>query len=437
MLAAAANGAALYMSVTPDSHFVVLDRTGKTLWKSTNVMLYDSAVVAATAWNARQLQGKDTTALFNAKTLQGKDTLAVLRVTPDTGTYFGASRADIVIGKKNGVFAIQGDSGSTAILQSGVYGGWYTGNRFRGTLASPSVVQSGDQIATLQGKAYNGSGLASAAAIRYYVDSSFASGGYVPSRISFYTGGDSATYTEKMRLDRRGKLMLDTTGARGAAVLTVKGNANADSFVGPLVGNASSASLLQTKDTTALWNAKTVQGKDTTALFAAKTATKIATNGDSAKVWGMTSPSTQGWITGGSATTNADSLGHKAAVKYQVISDTQTLAVSSGRTAFNVSLGSRATVTMTSNDTMSKPTGLVNGQLVTLAVRQDSTGSRRMTWDYHFRFCGDTASTGYATAAPTLTATGWGGDLFTFLVSNDSFLYFQNFSPAVFRAYKP
>jgi hypothetical protein len=134
---------------------------------------------------------------------------------------------------------------------------------------------------------------------------------------------------------------------------------------------------------------------------------------------------------------NSDSLGHKAAAAYQVKADTQTLTVSSGRTAWNVANGSRATVTMPSADTMSKPTGLVNGQLVTLAIRQDSTGSRLMAWDYHFRFCGDTASAGYATAAPTLTATGWGGDLFTFLVSNDSFLYFQNFSPAVFRPYKP
>ena len=191
-------------------------------------------------------------------------------------------------------------------------------------------------------------------------------------------------------------------------------------------GKSGWAGRLQGQDTTALWNAKTLQTKDTTALFAAKTAAKIASNGDSAKVWGMTTPSTQGWMTGGGSSFS-DTMWYTP----------QTLTVSSGRTAWNGALGGRATVTMTSADTMSKPTNMVNGRLVTLAVCQDSTGGRLMAWDYHFRFCGDTASAGYATAAPTLTATGWGGDLFTFLVSNDSFLYFQSFSPAVFRAYKP
>ena len=45
------------------------------------------------------------------------------------------------------------------------------------------------------------------------------------------------------------------------------GFVRSDSFIGPLIGNASSASLLQGKDTTALWNAKTLQGKDTLALW--------------------------------------------------------------------------------------------------------------------------------------------------------------------------
>jgi parallel beta-helix repeat protein len=54
---------ALYFTVTPDSHLVVLNSARDTLWKSTNVVPYDSAVVAATAWNAHQLEGRDTTAL--------------------------------------------------------------------------------------------------------------------------------------------------------------------------------------------------------------------------------------------------------------------------------------------------------------------------------------------------------------------------------------
>jgi hypothetical protein len=197
--------------------------------------------------------------------------------------------------------------------------------------------------------------------------------------------------------------------------------------------HAGDAQTLQGQDTTALWNAKTLQGKDTTALFAAKTAAKIATDGDSAKVWGMTSPSTQGWMTGGSATTNADSLGHVAAAGYVTKSDSVLLTASSGRVSWDLANGGSAFLTMPSACTLNLPTNITPGRIVTLTLIQDSTGSRPAVWASGWKFCGDTATTGYATAAPTLTATGfptYAGDVFTWLCAR-GYMIFLGFSPAV------
>jgi hypothetical protein len=111
----------------------------------------------------------------------------------------------------------------------------------------------------------------------------------------------------------------------------------------------------------------------------------------------------------------------------------QTLTMST-HTHWDLALGGCATLTMTGNDTLLNPTNVVNGTKVQLFLVQDSTGSRLMTWSSHYRFPGDTATTGVATAAPTLTATGYptfAGDLFEFLCYGDSMLYFCNFVPAV------
>lgn len=127
---------------------------------------------------------------------------------------------------------------------------------------------------------------------------------------------------------------------------------------------------------------------------------------------------------------NADSLGNKPAVAYQTIV-VDTLAEASGNVAVDLANGHIKFLTMTTDDTLLNPTNLINGSTVKLILMQDGDGSSLMTWSSHFRFCGDTATVGYATAAPTLTATALAGDIFEFLCLNDSMLYFQNFLPAV------
>jgi len=65
-----------------------------------------------------------------------------------------------------------------------------------------------------------------------------------------------------------------------------------------------------------------------------------------------------------------------------------------------------AKVTLGGNRTLSAPTNGVTGQFISLAVIQDGTGSRTLTWNSVYEFTGDTA--------PTLTTTIKKADLFVF-----------------------
>ena len=166
-----------------------------------------------------------------------------------------------------------------------------------------------------------------------------------PYRGYFFLGGTSDTlYTVRMfcgAASGRGWTFRmvpgagDTTRIDSLGVYTT-GNVTADTFKGngsllsgisgtpydsaPVAGKAWN---LEGKDTTALFNAKTLQGKDTSYFLKAtgtgsdssgnhlvvqatrfrgaltgnaSTATKLSTDGDSTYVWGMSNHTTQGWI---------------------------------------------------------------------------------------------------------------------------------------------
>jgi len=195
----------------------------------------------------------------------------------------------------------------------------------------------------------------------------------------------------------------DTTALFNAKTLQTKDT----TWVKSQAGNATT---LQGKDTTALWNAKTLQGKDTTALFNAKTAAKIASNGDSAKVWGMTSPTTQGWMTGGGGATYTDTMWFAP----QVLSDGSTIN-------WNLASGGQATVTLGGNRTIANPTNVRNGRLYSLTIIQDSTGTRLLTWGANYHTPGG--------VDPVLSAGGYSTpdvDIFQFIGCNDSILRMTN-----------
>lgn len=65
-----------------------------------------------------------------------------------------------------------------------------------------------------------------------------------------------------------------------------------------------------------------------------------------------------------------------------------------------------AVVTLGGNRTMAAPTGLVNGGFYSLAVYQDGTGSRTMSWNSVFKWAGGTA--------PTLSTAASAKDFFVF-----------------------
>ena len=73
---------------------------------------------------------------------------------------------------------------------------------------------------------------------------------------------------------------------------------------------------------------------------------------------------------------------------------------------WNASTQQVAKVTLGGNRTLSAPSNGVTGQFISLAVIQDSTGSRTLTWNSAYVFTGGTA--------PTLTTTVSKADVFVF-----------------------
>jgi hypothetical protein len=73
---------------------------------------------------------------------------------------------------------------------------------------------------------------------------------------------------------------------------------------------------------------------------------------------------------------------------------------------WDVSTAPVCKLTLGGNRTLSAPTNGANGQFISIAVIQDGTGSRTLTWNSVFEFTADTA--------PTLTTTVSKADLFVF-----------------------
>ena len=73
---------------------------------------------------------------------------------------------------------------------------------------------------------------------------------------------------------------------------------------------------------------------------------------------------------------------------------------------WNASTQQVAKLTLGGNRTLSAPTNGVTGQFISIAVIQDGTGSRTLTWNSVYEFTGDTA--------PTLTTTINKADVFVF-----------------------
>jgi hypothetical protein len=234
------------------------------LWNAKTLQGKDTTLL----WNAKTLQGKDTTALWNAKTLQGKDTTGFVRtgqpdavtsamivngtiVRSDAATNFKAPYADTA---DYAVSAPASDSaavaGNSHLLQTKDTTALWNAKTLLGkdttALWNAKTLQGKDTIALwnakqLQGKDTTGfvrTGQADAVTSAMIVNGTVVRSDVATSFKAPYS--DTADYAK---------------AAPAADSARVAGNSH----------------LLQTKDTTALWNAKMLQGKDTTALWNAKT----------------------------------------------------------------------------------------------------------------------------------------------------------------------
>jgi len=119
--------------------------------------------------------------------------------------------------------------------------------------------------------------------------------------------------------------------------------------------------------------------------------------------------------------TSTLSVGSTLTVTGTGYSTPQTLTDASNIT-WDTDLGQTATVTITDNRTFGAPTNLKNGAYYGLAVYQDSTGSRTITWNSVFKWVSGTA--------PTLSTAASAKDFFTFR-SDGTNLYEQGRSLGV------
>lgn len=107
-------------------------------------------------------------------------------------------------------------------------GAFISERKSRGTEAAPSAVASGDNIGSLAGYGYDGSGYTSGGRVRLAVDGAVAAGS-VPTRLEFHTG-TASNGAERMRIDSTGKVGIGTSSP--AQTLDVTGGVN---FTGDFV----------------------------------------------------------------------------------------------------------------------------------------------------------------------------------------------------------
>ena len=114
--------------------------------------------------------------------------------------------------------------GLGASSTAGNPGGYYRSVRARGTLASPSVVQSGDALAIFAAEGYDGSSRVPAAQINLEVDGTPGASD-MPGRITFSTTADQgSSVTERARITNAGFLGINTTTPSGLLQVNANGS---------------------------------------------------------------------------------------------------------------------------------------------------------------------------------------------------------------------
>jgi hypothetical protein len=138
--------------------------------------------------------------------------IAGTKIAPDFGSQNVATTGQISAGG-NFVTQITGFGGLSMTCNATTGANEVVAMRSRGTTASPTVVQSGDNLITIAGQGYDGSTYRNAAFITCSVGGAPGDSD-MPGLITFSTTADGAsTPTERMRISADGNIIVGTTSA--------------------------------------------------------------------------------------------------------------------------------------------------------------------------------------------------------------------------------
>jgi hypothetical protein len=159
-------------------------------------------------------------------------------------------------GSTNATMLVDCETGVNYVIQarfaSDISGSHYQFRKYRGSIASPTVVTSGDFIGSTQYYGYDGTNIIEAAAIHAQVDGTPGAND-MPGRLVFSTTADGASSpTERMRINNNGNVSIGTNGSTarldvlaGSQVASRIVNANTDDLIAVKgnSGNSSSSSM--------------------------------------------------------------------------------------------------------------------------------------------------------------------------------------------------
>ena len=138
----------------------------------------------------------------------GTSSTEKLRIASDGSATFTTSGGDDAV-------LIKGDTYTTLKIQSARDSSdskaFIQLHASRGSNASPTIIQNGDVVGTINARAYDGNSYASMSDINFEVDGAPGDGD-MPGRIVFKTSADGAqSPTEAVRIDSSGRVLINTT----------------------------------------------------------------------------------------------------------------------------------------------------------------------------------------------------------------------------------